>query len=406
VGETTMARFWRRVPFDETEDPYAAPARYTGDDPAPRGTLRRAWQNSLWVYLAGLPFLLLSVPSILEGDPSTPVLVLRSGLVLAIGVAYVLAAWAADASLILRWAYVVGFVTLVGVGALTWQWDVVYYGVYVALLIVTLIPWRQARVAVLVWGALLVVLGAVSGEGSANVMALIGTVSGLALGGGIESSRISARLTRAEQRATALAVVAERERISRDLHDILGHSLTAISIKSELARRLVEADPRRAQEQIAEVEEIARQALGDVRATASAIREVRAATELASARSVLEAAGIEAHLPSALPRLSDPASELFGFVIREAVTNVVRHSEARTCTIAVTEDRVSVTDDGAGLAGGASGSGLVGLRRRVEAAGGRLEVDSARGQGTTVTAILTPDVDPRPADPDVSAVVR
>ena len=65
-----MGRFWRRVSFDETEDPYAAPARYTGDDPAPRGTLRRARQNSLWVYLVGLPFLLLSVPSILEGDPS------------------------------------------------------------------------------------------------------------------------------------------------------------------------------------------------------------------------------------------------------------------------------------------------------------------------------------------------
>jgi two-component system sensor histidine kinase DesK len=149
------------------------------------------------------------------------------------------------------------------------------------------------------------------------------------MGGGIEAGRISARLTRAEQRASALAVVAERERISRDLHDILGHSLTAISIKSELARRLVEADPVRAQEQMAEVVEIARQALGDVRATASAIREIRAATELASARSVLEAAGIEPHLPSAVPTLSNEVSQLFGFVIREAVTNVVRHSDAR-----------------------------------------------------------------------------
>jgi two-component system, NarL family, sensor histidine kinase DesK len=401
-----MGRFWRRVSFDETEDPYAAPARYTGDDPAPRGTLRRARQNSLWVYLVGLPFLLLSVPSILEGDPSTPVLVLRTGLVLAIGIAYVLAAWAADASLILRWAYVVGFVTLVGVGGLTWQWDVVYYGVFVALLIVTLIPWRQARVAVLVWGGLLVVFGAVSGEGAANVMALIATVSGLALGGGIESGRISARLTRAEKRASALAVVAERERISRDLHDILGHSLTAISIKSELARRLVEVDPVRAQEQIAEVEGIARQALGDVRATASAIREVRAANEVAGARSVLEAAGIEARLPSALPPLGDEVSALFGYVIREAVTNVVRHSDARTCTITVTEERVSVTDDGVGRSGATGGSGLAGLRRRVEAVGGRLEVDSARGAGTTVTATLTPGAAAQPADPDLPAVRR
>jgi two-component system sensor histidine kinase DesK len=179
-----------------------------------------------------------------------------------------------------------------------------------------------------------------------------------------------------------------------------------ISIKSELARRLVEADPVRAQEQIAEVEEIARQALGDVRATASAIREVRAATELAGARSVLEAAGIEAHLPSAVPTLSDEVNELLGFVIREAVTNVVRHSDARTCTITVMEDRVSVTDDGVGLAHGTGGSGLAGLRRRVAAAGGRLEVESTRGVGTTVTATLAAEPDPRPADPDRPAVRR
>ena len=289
---------------------------------------------------------------------------------LTIGVAYVGAAWVADASLMVRWAYVAGFVALVGASAGTWQWDFAYYGVYVAILVATLLPWPQARIAILAWGLVLVLVSVISGLGAATLMALIATVTALALGGGIESGRISARLTRAEQRATALAVVAERERISRDLHDILGHSLTAISIKSELARRLVEADPARAQEQIAEVEEIARQALGDVRATASAIREVRAATEVAGARSVLEAAGIEARLPSAVPPLGDEVSELFGFVIREAVTNVVRHSEARTCTITVTEDRVSVSDDGVGRAGRTGGSGLIGLRRRVEAAGG------------------------------------
>jgi two-component system sensor histidine kinase DesK len=400
------ARFWRPVPFDEAEDAYAAPTRYTGNDPAPPWSLRRAWQNGVWIYLVGLPFLLLSVGSITKNDPSGPVLALRIVLVLTIGAAYVAAAWVADAGLAARWAYVVGFVALLGASASTWQWDFVYYGVYVAIMVATLIPWREARIVVPVWGGVLVLVGLVSGLGAANLIALIATVTALAMGGGIEAGRISARLTRAEQRASALAVVAERERISRDLHDILGHSLTAISIKSELARRLVEADPVRAQEQMAEVVEIARQALGDVRATASAIREIRAATELASARSVLEAAGIEPHLPSAVPTLSNEVSQLFGFVIREAVTNVVRHSDARTCTITVTEERVSVTDDGVGLTSGTGGSGVVGLRRRVEAAGGRLEVDSARGAGTTVTATLTPDADPRPSDPDLPAVRR
>jgi two-component system sensor histidine kinase DesK len=401
-----MARFSRRVPFDEAEDAYAAPIRYTGNDPAPPWSLRRAWQNGLWIYLVGLPFLSLSFSSITKNDLSAPVLALRIALVLTIGTAYVAAAWVADASLPARCAYVGGFVVLIAASAGTWQWDFVYFGVYVAIMVATLVPWRQARFVIPAWALVLVLVGVVSGQGAANLIALIALVTALAMGGGIESGRISARLTRAEQRASALAVVAERERISRDLHDILGHSLTAISIKSELARRLVEADPVRAQEQIAEVEEIARQALGDVRATASAIREIRAATELASARSVLEAAGIEPHLPSAVPTLSNEVSQLFGFVIREAVTNVVRHSDARTCTITVTEERVSVTDDGTGLTGGTGGSGLTGLRRRVEAAGGRLEVQSARGAGTTVTATLTPGAAAQPADPDLPAVRR
>ena len=110
-------------------------------------------------------------------------------------------------------------------------------------MIATLIPWRHGPVMVVGWGVLLVVFAAVSGWAPAYI-ALIAVATGLALGSGMESGRVSARLTRAEQRATALAVVAERERISRDLHDILGHSLTAISIKSELARRLVEVESR------------------------------------------------------------------------------------------------------------------------------------------------------------------
>ena len=165
------------------------------------------------------------------------------------------------------------------------------------------------------------------------------------MGAGLEAGRVGAKLSRAEQRISTLAVVAERERISRDLHDILGHSLTAISIKSELAGRLVSSDPPGARAQMAEVED--RPAgLADVRATASGIREVRVATELASARSVLLAVGVEARVPSAVPQLPEGVNELFGYVIREAVTNVVRHSEASQCTIDVGEHHVSVADDG------------------------------------------------------------
>ena len=150
------------------------------------------------------------------------------------------------------------------------------------------------------------------------------------------------------------------------------------------------SDPPGAQAQMAEVEGIARQALADVRATASGIREVRVATELASARSVLLAAGVEARVPSAVPQLPEGVNELFGYVIREAVTNVVRHSEASQCTIDVGEHHVSVADDGVGFSrdAAAGGTGLRGLAARVEAAGGRLEVDTSPGSGTRVTATV------------------
>jgi two-component system sensor histidine kinase DesK len=152
----------------------------------------------------------------------------------------------------------------------------------------------------------------------------------------------------------------------------------------------VSSDPTGARSQMAEVEGIARQALADVRATASGIREVRAATELASARSVLLAAGVEARVPSAVPPLPEGVNELFGYVIREAVTNVVRHSEASLCNIDVGEHQVSVADDGVGFSrdAAAGGTGLRGLAARVEASGGRLGVDTSPGRGTRVTATV------------------
>ena len=128
----------------------------------------------------------------------------------------------------------------------------------------------------------------------------------------MEAGAAQGRLQRAEQRVDTLSVAAERERIGRDLHDILGHSLTAISIKAGLAARLVDLDPAAAKAQIAEIEQVSRQALADVRATASGMREVRLATEIASARSVLLAAGIESRMPSALPPLTDAAERAAG----------------------------------------------------------------------------------------------
>ncbi|HEY9292442.1 MAG TPA: histidine kinase, partial [Microlunatus sp.] len=172
----------------------------------------------------------------------------------------------------------------------------------------------------------------------------------------------------------------------RDLHDILGHSLTAISIKSGLAARLADKDPAAAKVQMTEVEEIARVVLADVRATTTGMRQVRLASELASARSVLMAAGVEAVTPTALPTLTDECSELLGYVVREAVTNVVRHAEATRCVIKVGDHSVEITDDGVGIGSRRSGSGLTGLRRRVTDAGGTFAVATPEVGGTAVRA--------------------
>jgi two-component system, NarL family, sensor histidine kinase DesK len=155
---------------------------------------------------------------------------------------------------------------------------------------------------------------------------------------------IELRATR-EQLAQA-AVAAERERIGRDLHDILGHSLTAIAVKAGLARRLLGRDDAAAANEIGDVERLARDALTDVRATTSGMREVSLAGELAVARTVLRAAGVRAVLPQAVDDVDPAARQLFGYVLREAVTNVLRHTNARTCTVMMTPGSIQIVDDG------------------------------------------------------------
>jgi two-component system, NarL family, sensor histidine kinase DesK len=178
-------------------------------------------------------------------------------------------------------------------------------------------------------------------------------------------------LTAARSEVARLAAEGERTRIARDLHDLLGHSLTTITIKAGLARRLSAGDPARAALEIGEVEDIARRSLFDVRAAVSGYREVSLAGELASAGEVLRAAGISASLPRSVEHVDEERQALFGWVVREGVTNVVRHARAQTCTITVGPDWVEVADDGRSAAA-APGNGLTGLGERVAAAGGRV----------------------------------
>ena len=376
--------FARSPTYDSCEDASAAPGAYRGPRPlARRYSFARARQNMFWVYAFGLVFLVFAVAA--GDDDGSAVVALSLSAVIAVG--YLGAAWAADASLRWRWAYLSIYVAVIVATASFWGWNFLNFAVYVAIMTATLIPWGQARIAVVGLGLLLLVAAMGQHDLGPAYLALIAVGIALGVGAGIESGRIAHKLARAEQQVSTLAVAAERERIARDLHDILGHSLTAVAIKAGLAARLVEHDPAAAREQLAEVEAVARQALADVRATASGYREVRVAGEIASARSVLSAAGIEARLPTAVPALPEPVAELFGWVVREAVTNVVRHSHAHVCTITLEPDAVRVSDDGDGLPPGPStGSGLTGLSLRVEQAGMELRLTSAPGHGTTVEA--------------------
>lgn len=401
----SISRLLHSAPFDPLDDPDAAPGTLQSADSAAPFTWRRARQNMVWIYIGGLIFLIFAVPGITDGDPGRAEMAGRAALVVAIGASYVAAAWIADTPLWVRIAYIGGFVALLASTATYTGWQFVNFGVYVAILMATLIPWRYARLSIVAWGLLLIGISIGIGEWLPASMGLVGIGIGMATAGGMESGRVARRLSRVERQVSVLAVAAERERIGRDLHDILGHSLTAIAIKSSLAARLVDQDPHGARQQLVEIEEVSRQALADVRATASGFREIRVATEIASARSVLMAAGIEASVPTAVPPMSDRVSELFGYVVREAITNVVRHSEATTCTILAAADEVSITDDGQGFGDRGSGSGLAGLAARVAAEGATLEVETHVGTGTTVCARLDPAVrrTDAPADP---ALVR
>jgi two-component system, NarL family, sensor histidine kinase DesK len=202
--------------------------------------------------------------------------------------------------------------------------------------------------------------------------------------------RANAELAAMREEVATLAAERERMRIARDLHDLLGHSLTTVTVKAALATRLFDKDPARARAEISEVERLARESLADVRAAIAGFRDVRLATELVAARQVLAAAGIEAQLPGAVEGMSPEVGGLFGWVVREGVTNVVRHSRATKVRITLDATGIEIVDDGSGCtraptngqADMASGHGLVGLAERADALGGRLfagPVDAGAG---------------------------
>ncbi|MDR2013924.1 MAG: sensor histidine kinase [Rhodanobacter sp.] len=200
-----------------------------------------------------------------------------------------------------------------------------------------------------------------------------------------------AELRRSHDEIRRLAALAERERIGRDLHDLLGHTLSLITLKSELAARLFDCDLPAARREIRDVERVARDALGQVRRAVTGIRMAGLAAELASARLLLESSDVRLDYAFGDVALSSEIETVFALTMREAVTNIQRHARAKQVRVTVTFDseaaRMEIVDDGCGT-DIVLGNGLAGMRERLQILGGRLEIHAACGQGTRLIACV------------------
>ena len=369
---------WARDPADPGEEAAARPL-------TPRGVLRAARESGGLAF--SLPPVMFVLVPIVFGWIQAPGarMVLATALLLLYGALFAattgIALYPRRVRLIwfvLCTVILLALIPVIGV-------NVLYMVMFQAMTHVILLPWRWAVPSMLAMSLAVMITALSLGQLIPAGFAVMGTVMAWGIGHGIRQQALQEQLEAAQRRNAVLAVAAERERIGRDLHDLVGHSLTSLTISTQLARRLLETDPDAAREQLVHIEATVRQALADVRATASGMQTVRAATEIASARTILSTAGIQAEVPTAVPPLPEDLAELFGYVIREGVTNIVRHSRATSARITVSEETVSVVDDGVGIPAGASRSGLRGLEARIALAGGRLEVVSSE-TGTALTA--------------------
>ena len=176
-----------------------------------------------------------------------------------------------------------------------------------------------------------------------------------------------------------LGILSERERIARDVHDVLGHSLTIVNLKAELAAKLVETNASAAQEQMRQVAQLSRQALAEVHSTVTRLRVPDLEGEILASSRALETAGIQANLPDATTaaNIAGMNSSLFSWALRETVTNIVRHSHATYATVRLNSTGLEVIDNGIGIGDAPCKSGLTGLCTRIEDAGGILTLGNA-----------------------------
>ncbi|MFF0741399.1 sensor histidine kinase [Streptomyces sp. NPDC004111] len=370
-----------------------------------RQALTKLLWVSIWLVFMGAP-----VGDLLSGRHTVPALVLGTlGLLGFVGVYLALVFRYNSSCPLTPRAVVVVLAVLSALAvvlplALGPPWLVLF--VYVSVSAGVALPFRYARWVVPGATLTLVLIGlhlGVTGDSlSGNVLGAV--LAGFSMMGVRHLIRTTIELREARATVAQLAANEERLRLARDLHDLLGHSLSLVTIKSELAGRMLPDHPEQAARQVADIEKVSRQALVDVREAVSGYRRATLPAELAGARTALTAAGITAQVPDGPPDAGDGAGvqpereEALAWALREAVTNVVRHSGARHCTVrlraAQTLDgrflELTVTDDGKGAPGTGQqpGNGLRGMSERLAAVGGTVGTDPAR-PGASPGFVLT-----------------
>ncbi|MFG1878878.1 sensor histidine kinase [Sphaerisporangium sp. NPDC049003] len=273
--------------------------------------------------------------------------------------------------------------------------------IYVTVVISMALPPRQALAGMLAMAAVVVAGGFVTGADGGTISLLVLQVVTLGvLFMSVRNTRILVvELHRAQGEVARLAAGEERLRIARDLHDLLGHSLSLIVLKSELAGRLSEQGSPRAAEEIRDIESVARLALQEVREAVTGYRQRGLPEEIDNARAALDAAGMAAVVRMSGTPLPDALDGLLGWAVREGVTNVVRHARADRCEIIVSyEDgaaTLEIADNGPHAGPYEAGSGLCGLAERVEAAGGSVDAGSRPGGGFRLRVLVPVAVESR-----------
>jgi len=357
---------------------------------APRKAFSRNWTSLLWlVYLLFIP-----VDPLLSHSPAWIWEVSIVSAVLFVPM-YVYGVFFTDDRRVLLGFAAVAFA--LGVGVMSINVGASAYFVYGSgWLGCALVP-RRAYVALLVYCLAIALIsglllhGSIYGWSTAVVFA---SIVGITTTRQAEERATNAKLRLAKDEVERLAKVAERERIARDLHDVLGHTLSLIVLKSELASKLSDRDAAAAAAEIRDVEKIAREALGELREAVTGYRSAGISAEIDRAKAVLETAGVAVDAHADEFRLPPTHEGVLALAIRESVTNVLRHAGAQSVRLRLAEHdgvaRYEIADDGRGSTVMVEGNGLTGMRERIEALGGTMRREAGDGTRLVLTVPLTP----------------